>query len=325
MGINFEKALSSNPGVGGDLIIPQLADQILPFIRQRSYLRQFLRSVNMPTETYKFPKLVQGASVYYVGEGTVAPDTSLTTGTVNLQAKKLMVALAISAELEEDSILPIVPVIRDDIAKAFALAEENAFINGDTTHLATADGTVTPITDANWYQYDHRRAYDGLLKMATETTTTCASANRYVDADDLPLSLANLSSAIEKLDVFGRDKSELLFICSLKEENRLRLLLGLNLQLNQLNLVGTALPGEIGKVFGIPVVATNLLNNSAGGTTTALLVNRNSAIIGDRRIFTIKSSDELLIKSDQLLIVASERLAFQEQYCQGIIRIINIG
>ena len=48
--------------------------------------------------------------MYYVGEAASAPESLMSTGTVELNAKKLMVALGISAELEEDSILPIVPV-----------------------------------------------------------------------------------------------------------------------------------------------------------------------------------------------------------------------
>ncbi len=55
------------------------------------------------------------------------------------------------------------------------------------------------------------------------------------------------------------------------------------------------------------------------------MINRNAAIIGDRRIFVIKSSDEVLIRSDQLLIVASERIAFQAQYSEAVNKIINIG
>jgi HK97 family phage major capsid protein len=91
-------------------------------------------------------------------------------------------------------------------------------------------------------------------------------------------------------------------------------------------LTGTALPGEIGKVWGIPVVATNLLRVSAtNNTSEALLLNRNAAVIGDRRVFTIKSSDEVLLRSDQLLIVASERIAFNAQYCQAIVKITNIA
>jgi len=79
------------------------------------------------------------------------------------------------------------------------------------------------------------------------------------------------------------------------------------------------------KVWGVPVVATNLLRVSDTNTSEALLLNRNAAVIGDRRIFTIKSSDEVLLRSDQLLIVASERLAFNAQYCEAITKIVNIA
>jgi hypothetical protein len=238
----------------------------------------------------------------------------MATGTVELAAKKLMVALAISAELEEDAVLPIVPVIRDDMAKAFALAEEDTFINGDTTHAATATDPASATTD-NWYSNDKRLAFNGLLKVACGTS---------VDAGSGSLTLAEISEGIQNLDVYGRDKSELLLTVALKEESTLRQLLGINLAVNQLGLTGTALPGEIGKVWGIPVVATNVMRTATNGTTKSMIMNRNAAIIGDRRIFTIKSSDEVLIKSDQLLIVASERLAFAAQYCEAIVTIDNI-
>lgn len=269
----------------------------------------------MPTETYRFPKLTTGNTVYYVGEGSSAPESLMSTGTVELNAKKLMVALGISAELEEDSILPIVPVIRDDMAKAFALQEENVFINGDTAHTATVTDPASATT-SNWYVNDARLAFNGLIK------TSCGTN---VDAGSGALSLADISTAIQNLDVFGRDKSELLFITSLREEATLRTLLGINLAVNQLGLTGTALPGEIGKVWGIPVVATNLLTVDSTNKSKALLLNRNAAIIGDRRVFTIKSSDEVLLRSDQLLVVASERIAFNAQYCNAITQIVNIA
>ena len=70
------------------------------------------------------------------------------------------------------------------------------------------------------------------------------------------------------------------------------------------------------KVWGVPVVSSLLLletyttdeASAVNGTySNALMLNRNAAIIGDRRIFTIKVSDEVLVRTDQLLIVASER------------------
>jgi hypothetical protein len=161
------------------------------------------------------------------------------------------------------------------------------------------------------------------------STKNCpASGTNFVDAANQPLTLSAISNAIAALDVFGRDKTELLLIVSLKEESTLRQILGIDLTLNQLGgLTGTALPGEVGKVYGIPVVATNLLGKYSPGAvsaTTALLINRNAAIIGDRRIFNIKSGSEVLMASDQLLITASERIGFASQYCNAVVRIINI-
>jgi len=331
----FEKALSSTTSQGGDVIIPQLADQIIPFIRQKSYLRQFLVSFNQPTETYRFPKLTQGNTVYFVNEAGTAPESLIATGTVELNARKLMTALAISAELEEDSVLPIVPVVRDDMAKSFALAEENVWLNGDVSHTATAP-SVAVATDANWFVNDVRLAFNGLLQFTSLTP---------LDNQGDPLSLAMISRLIRNLGIFGRDKSELLLIVSLKEEERLRELLGINLAINQLGLTGTSLPGEVGRVWGVPVVATNLLDSTGGagelqhatplpalvgGTpndpyTQALLVNRNAAVIGDRRVFVIKSSDEVLLRSDQILIVGSERISFQAQYPEALATATDIG
>lgn len=184
----------------------------------------------MPTDVFRFPKLTTGNSVYYVGEAAAAPESLVATGTVELNAKKLMVALAISAELQEDSVLPIVPVIRSDMAKAFALAEEDVFLNGDTTHTATKT-SPSAATEADWFVSDPRLAFNGLRNLATSTDR---------DAGDDPLTLADISKSIELLDIFGRDKSELLLTVSLREEGTLRQLLGVDLATNQLGLTGTA-------------------------------------------------------------------------------------
>ena len=160
-----------------------------------------------------------------------------------MAAKKLMTAIALSAELEEDAVLPIVPVLRDDMAKAFALAEESAFLNGLPTHTATI---VNPAlaTEANWFVGDTRLAFTGLTNLVPDGTTPVGVADHRVDANNASLSLANISEAIRKLGIFGRDKSELLIVTSLKEESTLRQLLGINLAVNQLGLTGTALPGD---------------------------------------------------------------------------------
>ena len=304
----FEKALDNTAGQGGDFILPILADTVIPFIRMRSYLRQALKSFDMPTENFKYPKIPTGADVYFVGANATAPVANIGTGTVDLIAKKLMVQLPIARELTEDSIQPIVSIIKDELARAFALAEEDCFLNGNAS-------APNPL----WASSDKRRAFNGLRAVAQGAA---------VDAAGSKITLAHMSTAIENMGKYGIDKDELFYIISLREENFLRQILGINLALNQLGLTGTSLPREVGKLWGVPVVATTLLNtgtSTTGDATEALLVNKSAAIIGDRRQFEIKAGNEVLMANDQTLIVSSERLAFAATYEDAIVAIKNLG
>lgn len=306
--LKFEKALDNTAGQGGDFILPILADTVIPFIRMRSYLRQALKSFDMPTETFKYPKIPTGADVYFVGANAAAPVANIGTGTVDLVAKKLMVQLPIARELTEDSIQPIVPIVKDELARTFALAEEDCFLNGNAS-------SPNPLWAAN----DKKRAFNGLSAVAAGTP---------VDAAGSKINLSHLSTAIENMGKYGIDKDELFFIISLREENYLRQILGITLAFNQLGLTGTSLPREVGKLWGIPVIATTLLNvgsSTTGDATEALLVNKSAAIIGDRRQFEIKAGNEVLMATDQTLIVASERLAFNATYEDAIVKISNLG
>lgn len=305
---SFEKALDNTAGQGGDFILPILADTVIPFIRMRSYLRQALKSFDMPTETFKYPKIPTGADVYFVGTNATAPVANIETGTVDLVAKKLMVQLPIARELTEDSIQPIVSILKDELARAFALAEEDCFLNGNASS-----------PDVSWVASDKRRAFNGLRAVAAGTP---------VDAAGSKITLAHMSTAIENMGKYGIDKDELFYIISLREENFLRQILGINLALNQLGLTGTSLPREVGKLWGVPVVATTLLNvgtAGSGDTTEALLVNKSAAIIGDRRQFEIKAGNEVLMANDQTLILSSERLAFASTYSDAIVKISGLG
>ena len=219
----------------------------------------------------------------------------------------MMVQLPIARELTEDSIQPIIPIIKDELARAFALAEEDCFLNGNASS-----------PDPLWAVSDKRRAFNGLRSVAAGTP---------VDAAGSKITLSHMSTAIENMGKYGIDKDELFFIVSLREENYLRQILGINLALNQLGLTGTSLPREVGKLWGVPVIATTLLNvgtTGSGDTTEALLVNKSAAIIGDRRQFEIKAGNEVLMANDQTLIVSSERISFAATYEDAIVKITNL-
>jgi hypothetical protein len=362
--------------VNSEVLVPKLADEVIPYIRQQSYMRQFFRTIDMPTLTFNVPKINVGADVFFIDEAKPAPFTAINTETVTLQAKKLMTALTLSSELTEDNIVPILPHIKRDIAKAFALAEEEVFLYGNTAPATNAysdsihwsntirGGAARAVTrnysenatESNWFKHDKRLAFNGLSLLAEPSFNGSLVGSpgdpaTKINAGNKPLSIDDVNNAIESLDVFGRDKSQLLLIVSLREEKALRADPTILTTLEKFGPSAVFLTGEIGKVYGISTVATNLISTYMGSTYTAdginanyqgehkdslttnntvrkseaFVVNRNALLIGDRRLFTLKASDIPFMLADQLLLVATERIAMAAQFRKAVCKIENIG
>ena len=367
---------STGVNYGSDSLVHKLADEIIPFIRQQSYVRQFFRTIDMPTLQFRVPKINVGSDVWYVGEAAPTPYTPVGTTSVILTAKKLMTALTLSSELTEDNIVPILPHIKRDLAKAFALAEEELFLYGNEDpgtaisgslfwgNIVTAATNVAPTlpravdkvnssvaTEGGWFQNDKRLAFDGISVLTEPGFTSPNSPGAppaVVDAGARPLSIDDINEGIERLDVFGRDKSQLLLITSLREEKTLRGDPTILTTLERFGPNAVFLTGEIGKVYGVSCVATNLIPKNigtvyiaSGSTSTAnvadssatnpigvkseaFLINRNALLIGDRRYFTLKASDIPFMMADQLLLVATERIALASQYRKAMVKLQNI-
>ena len=313
----LRKALGTgNPG-GHGLLQTLVAHEIIPLIRQRSYMRQFLREITMPSPTYNVPKMLSVAGVYGVAEGGTPAEASMDVGEIVLVAKKLMFKLPLNAELSEDAVVPIIPVIKDEIVREFATAEEKVWLNGDVTIGA---GNISGALAAG----DPRLQVSGLRK----------NAGVSVDAGNDIFTLDVFNEALYALDVYGDIKEDLLMVIPRCAEAHVRKLQGFMDIQAKAGAQSTMLTGEIGKIYGVPVVATSLLpenlnangvyDNATTDRSCALLIHRNAYIIGDRRKFQIRTSDEIRMDYDQILLVASERIAGQVVYAPSICLIKNI-
>ena len=89
----------------------------------------------------------------------------------------------------------------------------------------------------------------------------------------------------------------------------------------------TILKGEVGKVMGITVVeayylpedntnAASFYNPGVATKGVALMVNKMSPIIGDRR--KIKFDQDKVISTDSIEIAISERIGFTVQYVEAL-------
>lgn len=270
--------------------------------------------IPMPTQPYDLPYIAGQTTAYIAGEAVDEDSprfkkSAVTAGKVQFNAKKIAVRVLFTEELTEDSLIPILPLLKKDITKAVARAIEDATVNGDTsgTHQ---DTDVVDDRDA-------RKAWMGYRKIAQAT----------MDFNNT-LSLTNLRSFRGLMGVYGVDVPDLALVCSIGGYLKL-------LEIEQVRTLekygpkATVITGELAKIDNIPIIVTEKMRDDltiAGvydgidvSRTGLVLIHKPSVLYGDRRIITVKTDFD--IERDQNILVCTQRLAFStvfastEKFC----------
>ena len=142
------KAMSSSIGSeGGHLIPSQLSSDVIEFLRPASVVRRLgPNTIPMPNGNLRIPKVTGGSSASYQGENQNITQTQLVVGQIALTFKKLTALVPASNDLLRYSgpgAASADAMIRDDVVRAIAQRENQAFLRDD--------GTVsTPKGIKNW-------------------------------------------------------------------------------------------------------------------------------------------------------------------------------
>lgn len=306
--IDVKKALggvSSSTGSGGDFIPTELSAQLIEFIRYNSVGRNVWDSVVMPTPTFNLPKLTGVNSIYYVAEGAQPTQSAMGTTVVPLVAQKLMGLLTVDAEIDEDSKIALMPLIKQDFGLSLGQAETDAFFNGDTNFAVAGHP---------------RKAFNGLRKLATGTA---------VDGLGTTANLNQLNQGLSNLGKYGMNPQMVDVFAHPTAVASLRRLYADFDKYTVFNQ-GALRTGQVGAIWGMNIysvgqIATDLTygGSTVPGYTEMLLVHRMSPIIGDRRTIKFKTFEQ--IWTDQTLIVPSERIAFNARYTDAIVKVTNLS
>lgn len=276
---------------------------------------------NMPTNPFKFPAEGADAVAYKQSQSTSDSATKFTASTpgttdITFTAAKLAARVLASKEVEEDSIIAIIPYIQSKIATALAEAQENSTVNGDTsgTHQ---DADVTDAADA-------RKCWNGYRKLAA----TAAKA------DLSTFTTATLRGLRKLMGKYGINPNDLAYVVSVSTFYKM---LALD-EVSTVDKYGPAaviLSGELGKHDGIPLVVSEFVRedlNAAGvqdgitETKTVLpLVYRPGFMYGDRRSVTIQVLREMYAETDQDGIIATQRLDFEPLHDETTEYIVGLG
>lgn len=320
---DLRKSMDSVTATGGLEWIPTIfsADWVR-FVDLELKVTNLLRRVNMPSDPYKIPFQSSQVSVYLIAEqtsdaGTKITESSPQTGNFQLDAKKIGVRVAFSEELTEDSIVPVLPMLREELGYNVGKAIENGVINGDTsgTHQ---DSDTTAATDV-------RKAWRGLRFHALSAAAYQQSLSTY--------SNANIRALRAKMGKYGVDPGNLFFITGPIQYQKQMMGLSDVITVDKMGDKAVVLNGQLAAIDGIPVIVSasmrENLNASAvyDGTTTnksgLLLVYRPGWYIGERRGLELKLWED--IQYGQSYLVGTARYAFNTPWTAASNPVAVIG
>ncbi len=323
---DFKKALDTSASGGGAEWVPtDFTGRLWELVRVQGSVVPLFPMLPMPSQVYT-PPIQLGRIVSYMHNEQTADtgqtkipvgDGNTLTGKITLTSKGHAARVLTSKEQEEDSIVPILPWLQQQIVLALAEGREDAIINGDTAGTQDSD-------DSN--AAGHNRMWNGLRYLALNNT---------LKYDLATLTLSNIRTNLRaNMGKYGVLPQNLAFICDLRTYIKLVDLDAVT-TMEKFGPQATVLRGQLGVLDGIPVIvsewARNNLNASGvyDGVTTdkgsLILVHRNGHVFGERRTASVQVLRELYAESDQDAVITKERVAFTPTYPVASNPTVTIG
>ena len=254
---------------GSDLVnyIPTtFSNRVLQLIRLQPSLAQLLPQVDMPSQTYKIPLSISGISVVYVAPATSITLSNASAQGLTLDAKKLAAGVEVADEVNEDSIVAIMPEFQAALAQAFAEALENAILNGDAS-------STDPLL----------KVWNGILKGAHSIDISTFAAN-------------HIQQACAAMGKLGVNPNEVVVVVN---PAKFAEMVGWA-EVSTVDKYGsqaTILTGELAKVYGKPVVVSAFVPASVH----ALVFNRRAFLLGVRRGLRVETQRDIVKQTDILV------------------------
>lgn len=256
-------------------------------VRRRLVMAPLMRSIAMQTNVMKIPVNPEAGLATWVQNsefGTSASSGAAQThalSEITLSAYKVATREYLAYEEEEDSLLVLLPVIRDAMIRRVSRAVDKAMING-------AGAGADPVKGVAMYD-------------ATSAVTVDSSA---------AVTIANLRALRKDLGAWGLDPAELVYVVN--TEVYYNLLDDTNFQtVDKVGPQATLLTGQIGVIANTPVVVSGEFPSIAEGAATA---STNIAafcfapanfLAGNQRGLRVDTDD--LVETQRRVLVASLR------------------
>ena len=285
-GSALRKALdTATSGEGAEWVPTGLSANYIEKFRLESKVAGLFMDVPMPTNPWEVPYISGSIDFYLMPESTSdepskTPASTPGTGKRTMTAKKLRARVLFSEELDEQSVVPLLPALQEEITMAGAETLDDVIINGDTT----ATHQDSDVTDSK----DKRKSWNGLRKLCPAGTKKDLST---FDKD----TVRSLKTALGK---FGTKPNSLAWLASITSADKLTGLAEV-LTVDKYGPNATIHTGEIGKIYGAPIITSEKIRedlNATGvydGTTTSytllMILHKRAFMLGSYKPITLNT------------------------------------
>lgn len=269
----IHNVLSESTDADGGYLVPEEFERdIVTGLDEANVIRSLAKVITTQNDR-KIPISVGHSVASWTAENAAFTESNPTFGQKEIDAYKLTDLIRISVELLQDAAFPLEEYIANEFARAFGIAEEQAFCVG------TGSGQPTGIFTANG-----------------GTVGVTAAANNAITADELINLVYALKAPYRRNAKFLMNDATISAIRKLKDGN--------GVYLWQPSLQA----GEPDKLLGYDLYTSPYAPTMAVGAFTVAFGDFKNYWIGDRAGRTVQRLNELYATNGQIGYVATERV-----------------
>lgn len=314
---------TAETGYGLQLVGAQYVGDLWAGAQAQSRVFSLIDSFEMTDGTAYLPVEAAPPEMLFVPESTANNSSNYDTrktgsNRVQVTAKKFVIHEMWSGEMEEDSIIPYLPFLREQALRSLAFYTDSLVLNGDTTNAAT--GNINS-DDEDPADTKHFLAFDGLRHVGlVDNSANSADIGGAISLADFRAQKGRMIDATNLHDwSHPAIPEDLVYVADPDTADAVGFLDEV-LTVDKFGANATILTGQQAKVLGHPLIAAiaqpkteadgkvsfdTPSNNVKGQVTT---FNRRGFKVGWRR--QVKTEVERLPGTDQTRIVYSLRLGF---------------
>jgi HK97 family phage major capsid protein len=219
-------------------------------------------------------------------ENRGASDNTYKPAQVILNAYRLISQTFMDNNVDEQVLINLMPMLVDSVARAHARAVDNAIINGS--------GSITGLDG-------YAAASGSSLDLDGASIATGNSAT---------LTAAGLLTARKAMGKYGVNPADVAYIVSQARYFELIEDAGFQDVTDVGSDLATKITGQIGSVFGSPVIVSDSFAAEGAGVPAAFAVNARNYVIPRLRGVTVETDYE--VGNQRNVVVASQALGFEE-------------